>query len=89
MHPEWHFITCWSTNYCAIIVHADFAQYTDFDAIWSARRMGAVLPTPVTDLCAEAVHVAAETLNFCHTLKFCCVRSVCWIFIIRDTFESH
>ena len=56
-HPEWHFITSsWSTNYYAIIVHADFAQWTDFDAIWSARRMGTVLPTPVTDLCAEAVH---------------------------------
>ena len=58
-HPEWHFITsCSSTNYYvyAIIVHADFAQWTDFDAIWSARRMGTVLPTPVTDLCAEAVH---------------------------------
>ena len=43
-------------NYYATIVHADFAQWTDFDAIWSARRVGTVLPTPVTDLCAEAVH---------------------------------
>jgi hypothetical protein len=55
--PEWHFITsCWSTNYYAKIVHADFAQWTDdFDAIWSARRMRTVLPTPVADLCAGAV----------------------------------
>ena len=56
-HPEvalYH--QCWSTNCYAIILHTDFAQWTDFDAIWSARRVGAVLPTPVTDRCAEAVH---------------------------------